>query len=372
MLPFLGEVWGNPSSVHHMGRRCRSFLDDARERAAAVLGCNPSELIFTSGGTESVNLAIFGAARALKRKGRHIITSAVEHHAVLDACDYLARNEGFDVTRLPVDHEGRVAPENLASALRCDSTLVSIMAANNEIGTLQPVAELGAVCRSQGVIFHTDAAQWFGKEQFESIHQFNADLVSICAHKLHGPMGAGVLFAKSTLRLEPILFGGGHEDERRAGTENLPAIIGLAAVLERFVKPPVFPRERLLTLTNRLLDFLDTVPGVQSLGSRDQRLANTVAFCVPTTDSISLLANLDIDGICASSGAACSASSPEPSHVVRALGLSERHARSLIRLSLGRETSDAEVAHFERLLPAIIHRASCHLTASSPGRRPPR
>src|ERR1017187_5764799 len=178
MLPFLGEVWGNPSSVHHVGRKARALLDDARDRAANFLGANPSEIVFTSGGTEANNLAIFGAVRALKAKGKHLITSAIEHHAVLHCFDYLENKEGFDVTRLPVNSEGRVAVEDLKKAIRADTILVSIMAANNEIGTIQPVAELGAVCRERGIVFHTDAVQWFGKEPFENIHQFNADLVS--------------------------------------------------------------------------------------------------------------------------------------------------------------------------------------------------
>src|SRR2546423_3275168 len=194
MLPFLGGVFGNPSSVHHVGRKARAILDDARERAAKVLGCKPSEVIFTSGGTESANLAIFGAARLLKPKGRHIITSAIEHHAVLYCCEYLANKEGFELTVLPVNKQGIVLPESLEQALRPDTTLVSVMAANNEIGTIQPVAQLGNISRNHGVLFHTDAVQWFGKEPFENIHKFNADMVSICAHKFHGPKGAGALF----------------------------------------------------------------------------------------------------------------------------------------------------------------------------------
>src|SRR5438874_3001309 len=191
MLPFLGEVFGNPSSVHHVGRRARALLDDARERVAQVWRCKPSEVVFTSGGTESNNLALFGAARHLRSKGRHLITSAIEHHAVLHCCDYLANKEGFEVTYLPVDNTGRVTVQSLAAAIRPDTILVSIMAANNELGTIQPIAELGAACQERGVLFHTDAVQWFGKEPMPNIQQFNADLVSMCAHKIHGPKGAG-------------------------------------------------------------------------------------------------------------------------------------------------------------------------------------
>ena len=321
MLPYLGEVWGNPSSVHHVGRRARAILDDARDRVAKVFGGKPSEVIFTSGGTESSNLAIFGVARLLRAKGRHLITSAIEHHAVLHCCQYLERKEGFEVTYLPVDTEGRVSVDSLAQALRSDTTLVSIMAANNETGTIQPVAELGALCRSRGVLFHTDAVQWFGKEPFDTIHQFNADLVSVCAHKFHGPKGAGALFVKSPLQPDPILFGGGHENERRAGTENLAAIMGLATAVEQFVKTPVFRCAFLSPLSARLLALVDSLPSVHFRGSRTERLSNTISFTVEGCDSIALLAGLDLEGICASSGSACSAGSLEPSHVMTAMGV---------------------------------------------------
>ena len=358
MLPYLGEVWGNPSSIHQVGRRARALLDDARDRMARVLGCKPSEVVFTSGGTESVNLAIFGVARLLKPKGRHIITSAVEHHAVLHACQYLAKREDFEITYLPVDHEGVVAVEELEKAIRPDTILVSVMAANNEIGTLQPVAELGAVCRERGVRFHTDAVQWFGKEPFEGVQQFNADLVSICAHKFHGPKGAGALYVKSPLLPDPIIFGGGHENERRAGTENLAAIIGLAEAMERFVREPVFAPAKLAPLTNRLLRFINALDGVQFTGSRTRRLANTVSFLAEGMDSIALLAGLDLAGVCASSGSACSAGSLEPSHVIRALGVEERLASSLVRFSLGRESTVADVEQVESVLPEIIGRGN--------------
>jgi len=357
MLPFLGDVWGNSSSIHHVGRRARALLDDLRDRSAKTLGCKPSELIFTSGGTESVNLAIFGTARLLKPKGRHLITSAVEHHAVLHSCQYLAAKEGFDLTILPVDSTGRVSVESLEKAIRQDTILVSIQAANNEIGTLQPVAELGAVCRRHGVLFHTDAVQCFGKEPFSNIHQFNADLVSICAHKFHGPKGAGALFIKSPLHPDPIIIGGSHENERRAGTENLAAIAGFVEALERFVPDPVFMRQNLETLSVRLMGLIRRLPGAQ-LASPDQgRLVNTVSFLVKHTDSITLLAALDLEGICASSGSACSAGSLEPSHVISALGVDHTMANSLIRFSLGRDSTMAEVEMAERLLPDLIRRA---------------
>ena len=357
MMPYLGEVFGNPSSVHQIGRRARATLDDARDRAARVLGCKPSEVVFTSGGTESNNLAVFGTARLMRSKGRHIITSSVEHHAVLHCCQYLAKKEGFEVTCLGVDREGLIAPQALEKAIRPDTVLVSIMAANNEIGTIQPVAQLGEICRARGVLFHTDAAQWFGKEPFDSVHQFNAALVSICAHKLHGPKGAGALFVKSPLLPEPILFGGGHENERRAGTENLAAIIGLVECMERFVHQPVFDSRKLSPLANRLIQFIGGLDGVQFVGSREHRLANTVSFLTRGADSVALLAGLDIEGICASSGSACSAGSLEPSHVVRALGAPESLANSLVRFSFGRESTLGDVEYVEHVLPGVVHRA---------------
>jgi cysteine desulfurase len=357
MLPFLGHIWGNPSSVHRVGRQARAQLDEARERTALVWECKPSEVVFTSGGTESVNLAVFGGARLLKPKGRHLITSAMEHHAVLHCCDYLARKEGFEVTYLPVDRTGRVSTDSLKQAIRPETVLVSIMAANNEIGTIQPIAELGAICRERGVLFHTDAVQWFGKEPFKNIHQFNAAMVSTCAHKIHGPKGAGALFVKSPLYPDPILFGGGHENERRAGTENVAAIVGFVAALERFVRQPVFQPERLLPLTARIMKFVEGIEGVEFVGSKTDRLRNTVSFVVCGADSISLLAGLDMEGICASSGSACSAGSLEPSHVVTALGLRKELANSLVRFSLGRESSEEEVAYVEEVLPEVIQRA---------------
>ncbi len=320
MLPFLGDVWGNPSSVHHIGRKARALLDDARDRAAKFLVAMPSEIIFTSGGTEANNLAIFGTARLLKPKGKHLITSAIEHHAVLHCFDYLEKNEGFEVTRVPVDANGRVLVENFKAAIRPDTVLVSIMAANNEIGTIQPVAKFGTLCRERGIVFHTDAVQMFGKEPFENISQFNADLVSVCAHKFHGPKGAGLLYIKSPLHPAPIFFGGGHENERRAGTENLPAIIGLVAALEKFVIPPVYERTILQPLTAKLIATIEKIPGCELVSPPENCLANTVSFVVHGADSIGLMAGLDLEGICASSGSACSAGSIEPSHVILAIG----------------------------------------------------
>lgn len=357
MLPYLGEIWGNPSSVHQVGQQARAALDDLRDRAARVLLAKPSEVIFTSGGTESNNLAIFGTARLLANKGKHLITSAIEHHAVLQCLNYLEAKEGFEVTRLPVDVEGRISSEDLKRSIRPDTTLVTMMAANNEIGTIQPVAELGKICRDRGVVFHTDAVQWFGKESVADIHQFNADLVSICAHKFHGPKGAGLLYVRSPLHPDPISFGGGHENERRAGTENLAGIAGLVSALERFVPVPVFEKDKLCPLRNKLMKAILSHPDLLLVGSKDQGLANTVSFVAEGADSIALMACLDLEGICASSGSACSAGSLEPSHVIAALGFKPGMANSLVRFSLGRESTSEEVDRVISVLPEVVRRA---------------
>ena len=355
MLPFLGEYFGNPSSIHRVGRKARAILDDSRERVAQVWKCKASEVVFTSGATESVSQAICGTARFLKSKGRHLITSAVEHHAVLHTVEYLVNKEGFELTTLPVDAEGRVAPQNLYSAIRDDTILVSLMAANNETGAIQPVDELGAICRQRGVLFHTDAVQWFGKEPFESIHQFNADLVTICGHKFYGPKGSGALFIKSPLLPDPILFGGGHENGRRAGTENLAAIAGLVEAIERFVPSPVFDRCKLESLANRLC-AMNEFDGINLVSPLAKRLANTASFTVPGIDSMTSLAALDLDGICASAGSACSAGSLNPSHVLSAMGRNDNEANSLIRFSLGRDTSEEEINNVLATFPYFVHR----------------
>jgi len=292
----------------------------------------------------------------LQAKGKHLITSAVEHHAGLQCFDYLEKKEGFAVTRLPVDGAGRVAVADLQRAFRPDTVLVSVMAANNEIGSVQPVAALGAACRARGIIFHTDAVQWFGKLPFTNLSQFNADLVSVCAHKFHGPKGAGLLYIRSPLHPDPILFGGGHENERRAGTENLPAIVGLVTALEKFIAPPVFFTDKIRELRERLALAIAMMDGCELVSPQAESLPNTVAFVVPGADGMALLAGLDMDGICASSGAACSAGSLEPSHVVLALG-KKAAANSLVRFSLGRDSTAEEVEAVLAVLPEIIGRA---------------
>jgi len=356
MVPHMRNHYGNPSSIHRVGRDAKAHLDDARYDLSELWQCKPSEIVFTSGGTESNNLAIFGTARLLKSKGRHLVCSAVEHHAVLHCFEYLSEKEGFDLTILPVDGEGRVDPNSVEEAIREDTQLVSVMAANNEIGTIQPIAEIGAICRERGVLFHTDAVQWFGKEPVESIHQFNADLVSVCAHKLHGPKGSGALFIRSPLLPDKILFGGAHENERRAGTENLAAIVGLVEALKRFSNPPVFSQPTIREANQCLRECLLTVPEVDILTPQTGSLQNTLSFTVNGCDSIGLLAGLDLEGICASSGSACSVGSLEPSHVVLAMGISRDKANALVRLSLGKENTQEDMIYANEMIPRVLKR----------------
>jgi len=348
-------AWGNPSSVHHLGQEARALLDDARDRVAAVLGCKPSELIFTSGGTESSNLAILGAARLRRDPGRHIITCAVEHHAVLHPCEYLAQNDGFELTVLPVSNTGRVSVDAVAEAIRPDTVLVSIQAANNEVGTVQPVAEIGALCAERGVLFHSDAVQWFGKLPVPSVDCFHADLVSLCAHKLHGPKGVGLLYCKSPLQLPPLLMGGAHENERRAGTENLPGIVGMAAALERFVPSLPFGRAEMNENISLLKDCIANTNDCTGLVSQES-LPNTASFIVEGTDSMALLGGFDLEGVCASSGSACSSGSVTPSHVVEAMGFPRSLANALVRFSLGRDSSRSEVERVCEILPGVVER----------------
>lgn len=347
-------VWANPSSIHSLGRAARHALDEARETSATVLRCKPGELVFTSGGTEANNLAVFGAARSRRDRGRHLVCSPVEHPAVLQCFERLALHEGFTLTLLPVSSSGVVDPGDVRAALRPDTILVSVMAANNETGALQPVADIGACCREAGVLFHTDAVQWFGKEDFKGIDAFGADLVTLCPHKFHGPRGVGLLYVRAPLPIDPVLVGGSHEYDRRAGTENLPAILGLASGVSRFLQPSVFPRAALLDLRDHLERALRTMPGVHLRSTAPDRLSNTVAFTVDGADSVALLANLDLLGVCASSGSACASGSVEPSHVLRAMGLSREEASSLVRFSLGRETTLADVEQVIGLLPGVL------------------
>ena len=356
MMPLLDEVWANPSSIHHAGRKARVFLDDCRERTAKVLGCKPSEVIFTSGGTESVNLAIFGSARQLKSKGRHLISSVVEHHAVLHSLDYLRRNEGFEVTLLPVDRDGRVSPKSLKEAIRPDTALVSIMAANNEIGTIQPVVELGRICRDRGVLFHTDAVQAVGKIPL-TMASSKIDMLSLSGHKLHAPKGIGALYLRKGVPFRPFMVGGHQEKSRRAGTEATASIIALGKACELAGRYMDEENTRVKAMRDRLEKALmEMIPNRRINGGAAERLPNTTSIAFEFVEGELILLYLSEKGICASSGSACTSGSLEPSHVLRAMGVPFTCAHGSIRFSLSRFNTDEEIDFVISELPSIIRR----------------
>jgi cysteine desulfurase len=356
MAPYLCETFGNPSSVHSFGRNARAGLDVARARLAQVLGCEEGEIIFTSGGTEADNLAVFGVLRANRQRGRHIVTSQLEHHAVLHACRYLEERGEAEVTCLPVSRDCRVSPDDLRRALRPDTVLVSIMSANNETGTRQPVTELAGICRERGVPFHTDAVQSFGKEPV-SVKQWPVDLLSISAHKFGGPKGAGALFLRRGTACEALLHGGSHEHERRAGTENVAGIVGLAFAAELAAGKVAEEDARLRVLTNDLVALVQKkIPGVTLNGHREQRVANTVNLSFAHCSSEGLLAGLDLEGIAVSTGAACAVGSLQPSHVLQAMGLPEGEARSAIRFSFGSTNTLEDIRPIVEALQRVVAR----------------
>ena len=338
MLPYLREHFGNPSSVHAAGREARAAIDNARDKLAALLRAKPHELIFTSGGTEANNLAVLGLAHAHAARGRHLICSTTEHHAVLHAFEHLEKN-GFAVTWLGVDRAGLVDPDELANAIRSDTTLVSIMSANNETGVIQPIREVSAVCRARGVLLHSDMVQSFGKIETDLSL---VDAASFGAHKFYGPKGAGFLFLRSGISIQPILFGGGHENQRRAGTENVAAIAGMAAAAEWTLQDRAAEQQREATLRDSLWRGIESAGAVQN-ANPDHGLANTLNVTFANTDSETMLIALDLEGICASSGSACMVGSIVQSHVLLAMGLPRERAASAIRFSLGKPTTEQEI-----------------------------
>ena len=354
MRPFFEQHFGNPSSIHAAGREARAAIDDARDRLARLLGAKPHEIIFTGGGTEADNLAVIGLARAQATRGRHVVTCATEHHAVLHACEHLQKKEGFRVTWLPVDARGRVRAADVADAITSDTTLVSIMSANNETGTLQPTREISAICRERGVIFHSDAIQSFGKEPLETR---DFDALSLAAHKFHGPKGAGALYLRAGLSIERLQHGGSHENERRPGTENTAAIVGMARAAELALATMEPEQSRQASLRERLWQGIcETFPAAMRNGGPEHCLANTLNVSFPGLDGESLLINLDLAGICASSGSACMVGSIVPSHVLLAMGVAPELARATVRFSLGKETTTTEINTTIARLPAIFSR----------------
>jgi len=345
MRPFLEQHYGNPSSVHAAGREARAGVDDARDLLADLLGTKPHELIFTSGGTESNNLAVLGLARAHQDRGRHLICASTEHHAVLHAFEHLQKREEFDVTFLPVDALGRVDADELSRALRSDTTLVSIMAANNETGVLQPMRELANICEDRGVLLHSDMVQSFGKVETQ-LGESGLAAASFAAHKFHGPKGAGLLYLRAGLPIEAVQFGGAHENQRRPGTENVPAIAGMAAAAEWSLRDRAREQDRKSVLRDRLWNHIATsFPSATQNGDTTHRLANTLNVSFAGLSSETLLMALDLEGICASSGSACMVGSVVASHVLLAMGLPASLASSAVRFSLGHETTEEEVDH---------------------------
>lgn len=356
MEPFLGRVFGNPSSIHAAGREARAAVDDARDRMARLLGAKAHEIVFTGGGTESDNLAILGLARARAAEGKHVITSATEHHAVLHAFEHLEKRDGLRVTRLPVDRDGQISLSQLTDAITPETTLVSVMSANNETGTLQPVREVARVCRERGVWFHSDAIQSFGKEPLAAP---DFDALSLAAHKFGGPKGAGLLYLRGGLPIERLQVGGSHENERRAGTENVAAIAGMAAAAEIALKDLEAEQGRQAELRERLWEGIRaSAPEAVMNGDPTARLANTLNVSFPGMDGESLLMNLDLAGICASSGSACMVGSIMPSHVLLAMGVKPTLASATVRFSLGKWTTAEEIERALSLLPEIFARGA--------------
>ena len=356
MMPFLREFCGNASSIHAPGRRARAAVDDSRERLAALLGAKAHEIIFTSGGTEACNLAVLGLARAHAPRGRHIVTSAVEHHAVLHACENLKHHEGFDLTVLPVDSAGRIDPGDLDSALRPDTVLVSIMHANNETGTIQPIEELAAICRARRICFHTDAIQSFGKLPVRP-DDLGVSAISLGAHKFYGPPGAGALYLRSGIAISRIAHGGSHENTRRPGTENVAAIVGMAAAAELAERKRPDDEPRMRALRDQLWQGMAArFPSAVRNGHREKTLANTLNVSFPGLDGEALLIGLDLEGVCASSGSACMVGSVQPSHVLVAMGVDTRVASSTVRFSLGSHSSESHIEHCLRALETVVER----------------
>jgi cysteine desulfurase len=356
MLPYLREHYGNASSVHVFGREARAAIDDARVRIANLLGCQESEIAFTGSGTEADNTAIFGVARARRAKGRHIICSSIEHHAVLHACQYLEKRGECEVAFLPVNRDCLVDPDDLRKAIRNDTVLVSVMSANNETGMIQPIKELATICRERGVPFHTDAVQSVGKVPV-NVEDWGVDLLSIAAHKFYGPKGVGVLFIRHGTKINPLLVGGSHENERRAGTENVAAIAGMAKAAELATATMADEQIRLLELTEKLAEGVTKrIGGVHRNGHPKLRICNTVNFSFEGCEEEGLLLGLDLEGVAVSSGSACAVGSLEPSHVLKAMGLPHELARAAVRFSFGIGNIAEDVDYILEVLPRLIER----------------
>ena len=361
MTPYFTQHFGNPSSIHTIGQEARYALDEARERVARILNCRPREIVFTGGGTESDNAAIIGVATALQETGNHIITSSVEHHAILHTCQHL-ESQGYEATYLPVDPHGIVQPDTVYQAITPRTTLVSIMYANNEIGAINPLPQIAAAIKqraaelSRTILFHTDAVQAAGYLPLD-VKMLGADLLSLSGHKFHGPKGTGVLYIRRGAPFLPLILGGGQERERRSGTENIPGIIGLSVALETADAQRDQTAQHCAALRDRIIrEILDRIPNTRLNGHPTQRLPNNANFSFAGIEGEPILLGLDLAGIAASSGSACSSGSLEPSHVLLALGQSAETARGSLRLTLGKNNTQAEVDYLLQTLPDLIDR----------------
>lgn len=353
MLPYMDKLYGNPSSLYSFGQEAKEALEDARARVAKCLGCDPREITFTSGGSEADNQAIFSAARLGERKGKkHIISTAFEHHAVLHTLDKL-KKQGFEITLLDVHENGIVTAQQVADAIREDTCLVTIMFANNEIGTIQPIAEIGKVCREKQVLFHTDAVQAAGHLKINTVEQ-NIDMLSLSAHKFHGPKGIGVLYAKRGIMLDNVINGGAQEKGKRAGTENLSAIMGMTVALEEAVANLEKNSAKLTSFRDRLIEGLDKIPYGELNGDRNNRLPSNVNYCFEGIEGESMLLLLDDKGICASSGSACTSGSLDPSHVLLAIGRPHEVAHGSLRLSLGEDMTEEDIDYLIKSVTEVV------------------
>jgi cysteine desulfurase len=361
MLPYLDRHFGNPSSVHAAGREARAAIDNARDKLAGLLRVKPNEIVFTSGGTESCNLAVFGLTRSYMQRGGHVISARTEHHAVLNAVEHLEKHEGFEVTWLNVSRDGIIDLDHLAAAIRPETSLVSIMTANNETGVIQPMREISRICRERGVLLHSDLVQSFGKIDTDLSL---VDAASFAAHKFYGPKGIGFLFLRSGLSIQPIMFGGAHENERRPGTENVAAIVGMAAAAEWVEQEPEKEQGREKKLRDELWTRIaENVPDAKQNGANAPRLANTLNVSLLGIDSEMLLIALDLEGVCASSGSACMVGSVVASHVLLAMGLPMEHARSAVRFSLGKWTTADEIKAAGDAMRKIVDRLNTRKSA---------
>ena len=355
MYEFLRDTFGNPSSVHSFGREAKRFTQEARQQVADLIGSTPEEIYFTSGGTEADNIAIIGTAMARRKNGNHIITSAIEHHAVIDTFKYLAKN-GFEATFLPVDQYGMVDPDDVAGAIRKETVLVTIMHANNEIGTIQPIAEISRITREHGVALHSDAVQTLTKIPV-NVDDLGVDLLSLSAHKIYGPKGIGALYVRKGMRLQPIMYGGGQERKLRSGTENTPGIVGFGKAAEVGAREMEQESARVKGLRDKLIRrVLAEIPSVSLNGHPEQRLPNNANVSIALVEGESLVLSLDLEGVAVSSGSACSSGSLQPSHVLKALGLPHEMMHGSLRMTLGRANGEEDIDYVVEALKNIAVR----------------